>query len=151
MPKGGCVHTMLCPNLLTSLTVFIIAIVSKVMGLLCERQIVETPGHLMLSDHRNSIKFTSHKHTHICARGVSVICCSSSEVGTRGNGPSGGLPLRCVADIYHSCQPLVWNTGKKYHCQLVHWEEVVQLSCVVKALACPLQLPNIDPGQCIPK
>lgn len=111
MPGGGRIHTVPCLQFLYQtlwpLGVFIIVVVSRVMGVLC---IVETPGRLMLSDHRNSIGLASHTQTHVCAHQVSGV---SSEVGARSNGPTGALTPRCSADVYHSCQLSVWTFGEK--------------------------------------
>ena len=96
-----CPHTALCPqffyrNPLTSLVVFIIAVVSGEMGVLC----VETPGHLMLSRRGNSI-VGRHKHTFLMWSG------DQGQWSLRGFNP-----FRCAADVYHICQLEVWIPGR---------------------------------------
>lgn len=99
--KRLCPHTTLCPqffcrNPLTSLVVFIITVVSEVMGVLC----VETPGHLMLSHCGNSIK-------------LHVTNTFLMWSGDQGQWSLRGFnPFRCAADVYHICQLEVWILGR---------------------------------------
>lgn len=97
-----CPHTTLCPqffcrNPLTSLVVFIIAVVSGVMGVLC----VETPGHVMLSHCGNSIKLHV-TNTFLMWR------------GDRGSGPWGALTPSDVRLMF--IISVNWRCG--------YWEEI---------------------------
>lgn len=100
-----CPHTALCPqffyrNPLTSLVVFIIAVVSGEMGVLC----VETPGHLMLSRRGNSIK-SDVTNTHF-----------SCEVGIRASGPWGALTPSDVRLMF--IISVNWRCGYREEIQL---------------------------------
>ena len=77
------------------------------MGVLCARQIVETPGHLMLSNRRNSISLMSQTRTFVRRKSQSSAV-SHVKWGPGALAPEGFEPLTCVADVYQSCQPLMY-------------------------------------------
>ena len=107
------------------------------MGVLCDCGNTWSPNVIRPQE----FHFLDVTKTHICAQKVPVICCFSCEVGSRSNGPTGVLT---EADVYHGCQPVVLILGGKTTACC----SAGQKQCSFPVLLEPIQLLNLDPGDC---